>query len=129
MNMPPSRDTASLQGMTVPVTPVDSMGSKTAPGNPGSAAMLRVLGDLADELRRSIDFYLNQDENLEVAQLLIAGPGACLGQLDEFFSQRLSLPASQIDPLSNAAIELGDEIEEIQRPSLGVVMGLGIREA
>jgi len=129
MNMPPSRDTASLQGMTVPVTPVDSMGSKTAPGNPGSAAMLRVLGDLADELRRSIDFYLNQDENLEVAQLLIAGPGACLGQLDEFFSQRLSLPASQIDPLSNSSIDVGDEIEDIQRPSLGVVLGLGLREA
>ena len=129
MNMPPSRDTASLQGMTVPVTPVDSMGSKTAPGNPGSAAMLRVLGDLADELRRSIDFYLNQDENLEVAQLLIAGPGACLGQLDEFFSQRLSLPASQIDPLSNSSIEVGDEIEDIQRPSLGVALGLGLREA
>jgi type IV pilus assembly protein PilM len=129
MNMPPSRDTASLQGMTVPITPVDSMGSKTAPGNPGSAAMLRVLGDLADELRRSIDFYLNQDENLEVAQLLIAGPGACLGQLDEFFSQRLSLPASQIDPLSNSSIEVGDAIEDIQRPSLGVVLGLGLREA
>jgi len=129
MNMPPSRDTASLQGMTVPVTPVDSMGSKTAPGNPGSAAMLRVLGDLADELRRSIDFYLNQDENLEVAQLLIAGPGACLGQLDEFFSQRLSLPASQIDPLSNSSIDVGDEIEDIQRPSMGVVLGLGLREA
>ena len=127
--MPPSRDTASLQGMTVPVTPVDSMGSKTAPGNPGSAAMLRVLGDLADELRRSIDFYLNQDENLEVAQLLIAGPGACLGQLDEFFSQRLSLPASQIDPLSNSSIEVGDEIDDTQRPSLGVVLGLGLREA
>lgn len=129
MNMPPSRDTASLQGMTVPVTPVDNIGSKTAPGNPGSAAMLRVLGDLADELRRSIDFYLNQDENLEVAQLLIAGPGACLGQLDEFFSQRLSLPASQIDPLSNSSIEVGDEIEDIQRPSMGVVLGLGLREA
>lgn len=129
MNMPPSRDTASLQGMTVPITPVDNMGSKTAPGNPGSAAMLRVLGDLADELRRSIDFYLNQDENLEVAQLLIAGPGACLGQLDEFFSQRLSLPASQIDPLSNSSIEVGDAIEDIQRPSLGVVLGLGLREA
>lgn len=129
MNMPPSRDTASLQGMTVPVTPVDNIGSKTAPGNPGSAAMLRVLGELADELRRSIDFYLNQDENLEVAQLLIAGPGACLGQLDEFFSQRLSLPASQIDPLSHSSIEVGDGIEDIQRPSLGVVMGLGLREA
>lgn len=128
MNMPPSRDTESLRGMTVPVPPSDGMGAKAPPPNPGSAAMLRVLGDLADELRRSIDFYLNQDENLEVAQLLIAGPGACLGQLDEFFSQRLSLPASQIDPFSTLSLEVSSDIPELQRPGLGVVLGLGLRE-
>jgi type IV pilus assembly protein PilM len=128
MNMPPSRDTESLRGMTVPVSPADSMGGKTGPGSPGSAAMLRILGDLADELRRSIDFYLNQDENLEVAQLLLAGPGGCLGQLDEFFSQRLSLPTSQIDPLASLSLEAASEIPEVQRPSLGVVLGLGLRE-
>ena len=37
---------------------------------------------------RSIDFYLNQGDEMEVAQLLLAGPGASIGQLDEFFAQR-----------------------------------------
>lgn len=128
MNLPPSRNTELLQGMTVPVSPMDSTGGRGGV-NPGTAAMLRVLGELADELRRSIDFYLNQGENMEVAQLMLAGPGASIGQLDEFFSQRLSLPASQIDPVAALSLEVDQEIPPAQRTSLGVVLGLGLREA
>jgi len=128
MNLPPSRNTELLQGMTVPVNPVGGMTGNTTSSNPGAAAMLRVLGELADELRRSIDFYLNQDENLEVAQLLLAGPGGGLGQLDEFFTQRLSVPTSHIDPIESLGIEVDEEIPEVQRPGMGVVLGLGLRE-
>ncbi|NJN88282.1 MAG: type IV pilus assembly protein PilM [Leptolyngbyaceae cyanobacterium SL_7_1] len=131
MNLPPSRNTDLLQGMTIPITPMDSVGGAPKLGgtNPGTAAMLRVLGELADELRRSIDFYLNQGENLEVAQLLLAGPGGSIGQLDEFFSQRLSLPASQVDPIAALSLEVDQDVPSMQRPGLGVVLGLGLREA
>ena len=132
MNLPPSRSTDLLQGMTIPITPMDSVGVPQMGGtNPGSAAMLRVLGELADELRRSIDFYLNQGDNMEVAQLLLAGPGGAIGQLDEFFSQRLSLPASQVDPVAAISLEVVDnEALESQHPAgLGVVLGLALREA
>jgi type IV pilus assembly protein PilM len=132
MNLPPSRNIDLLQGMTIPVSPMDSVGAapRAIGGtNPGTAAMLRVLGELADELRRSIDFYLNQGEDLEVAQLLLAGPGGSIGQLDEFFSQRLSLPASQIDPVAALSLEVDQEIPLTQRSGLGVVLGLGLREA
>jgi type IV pilus assembly protein PilM len=67
MNLPPSRNTDLLQGMTVPNSTMDTVGSMQpmaagVGGNPGTAAMLRILGELADELRRSIDFYLNQEK-------------------------------------------------------------------
>lgn len=131
MNLPPSRNTDLLQGMTIPITPLDSVGAAPKMGgtNPGTAAMLRILGELADELRRSIDFYLNQGDNLEVAQLLLAGPGGSIGQLDEFFSQRLSLPTSQIDPIAALSLTVDQDIPQVQRPGLGVVLGLGLREA
>ncbi len=131
MNLPPSRSIDLLQGMTIPAHPMDTMGSpRMSQGtNPGTAAMLRVLSELSDELRRSIDFYLNQGENLEVAQLLLAGPGASLGQLDEFLTQRLSLPCSAVDPVAALAIESSQEIPLSARPGLGVVLGLGLREA
>jgi type IV pilus assembly protein PilM len=125
MNLPPTRDTSELQGMTLPVT--DTMGT-SGDINPGTNAMIKVLGELADELRRSVDFYLNQSEELEVAQLLLAGPGAAIGKLDEFFMQRLSLPASQVDPVETLGLEVSDDITPEQRAGLGVALGLGLRE-
>src|SRR4028118_1768258 len=125
MYLPPTRDASELQGMTLPVT--DTMGI-SGDTNPGTNAMLKVLGELADELRRSVDFYLNQSEELEVAQLLLAGPGAAIGKLDEFFMQRLSLPASQVDPIETLGLEISQEITPEQRAGLGVALGLGLRE-
>jgi len=131
MNLPPSRSTELLQGMTIPILPTDTIGNPGRMGgtNPGAAAMLRIVGELADELRRSIDFYINQGDNLEVAQLLLAGPGAAIGQLDEFFTQRLSLPCSQVDPITALSLETPEEISPAQRPGLSVVLGLGLRES
>ncbi|MDB9313267.1 pilus assembly protein PilM [Spirulina sp. CS-785/01] len=128
MNLPTKRDTEMLQGMTIPNTPVDGLRTGATGINPGMAALLRVLGELADELRRSIDFYLNQSGDLEVAQLLLAGPGGGIGQLDEFFTNRLSLPTEQIDPVSALSLETEDEIPAVVRPSLGIALGLGLRE-
>ena len=134
MNLPPSRNTDLVLGMTVPTTPMDTVGSPQpivgggGGTNPGTAAMLRILGELADELRRSIDFYLNQGEEMEVAQLLLSGPGASIGQLDEFFAQRLSLPASQVDPVAALSLEVDDDLPLEQRPGLATVIGLGLRE-
>lgn len=128
MNLPTKRDTEMLQGMTIPNTPVDGLRTGATGINPGMAALLRVLGELADELRRSIDFYLNQSGELEVAQLLLAGPGGGIGQLDEFFTNRLSLPTAQIDPVAALSLEMEEEIPSVIRPSLGVALGLGLRE-
>lgn len=128
MNLPTSRNTELLQGMTIPQTPPDGIRTGATGINPGMAALLRVLGELADELRRSIDFYLNQTDNLEVAQLLLAGPGGGIGQLDEFFTQRLSLPTTQVDPVAALSLQVDQEISSVQRPGLGTVLGLGLRE-
>jgi type IV pilus assembly protein PilM len=126
MNLPASRDTSKIMEMTLPVT--DSMPTGGGDANPQTTAMMKVLGELADELRRSIDFYMNQSDELEVAQLLLAGPGSAIGKIDEFFMQRLSLPASQVDPVESLALELNDEIAPETRSALGVALGLGVRE-
>lgn len=130
MNLPSSRNIELLQNMTIPTSTVETGAlGRAGGGNPGTAAMLRVLGELADELRRSIDFYLNQGEDLEVVQVLLAGIGGGIGQLDEFLTQRLSLPTTPVDPFECLSIEIGDdEVSPIQRPGLGVVLGLSLRE-
>ncbi|BAY74766.1 type IV pilus assembly protein PilM [Nostoc linckia NIES-25] len=129
MSLPASRDMEMLYGMVITPTPIDGGKTGVTELNPGMAAILRVLGELTDELRRSIDFYLNQSENLEVAQILLAGPGGGLQQLDEFFTQRLSLPTVQIDPIGALSLEVdSDKYPQVQRSGLAVVLGLGMRE-
>ncbi|MGL5033340.1 MAG: type IV pilus assembly protein PilM [Microcystaceae cyanobacterium] len=129
MNLPPSRNPEILQGMTIPVTQFDTLSTQGTAVNPGMTALMRVMGELTDELRRSINFYLNQSEDLEVVQLLLAGPGGGLAQLDEYLTQRLSIPSMQIDPIASLNIESTQEFSSIERPSLGTVIGLGVREA
>lgn len=127
MNLPASMGSDLLQNMTIPVGQADFSGSGGS--NPSAAAILRVLADLADELRRSIDFYLNQGENLDIAQLLLAGPGAGLGQIDEYFTQRLGYTTTLIDPIQALSLQVPQEISQEKRPGLGVAIGLGLREA
>ena len=126
MNLPPSRDTAELLGMTVPL--METMGMTKSGESSVTNILQKVLVELSDEVRRSIDFYLNQSEELEVAQLLLTGSGAAIGQIDEFFMQRLNLPASKVDPIEILALETEIEIPLQQRCSLGIVLGLGLRE-
>ncbi len=131
MNLPNSGDSGILQSLTIPVSPSESMstGRLNSP-NPGTSALMRILGELADELRRSIAFYLSQGEGIEVAQLLLAGPGGSINQLDDYFTQRLNYPTVQIDPINALSLQLDDALaEQLRTTELGVVLGLGLREA
>jgi type IV pilus assembly protein PilM len=94
----------------------------------GQAALLKVLGELTEELSRSINFYINQSEDLEIAQLLLAGPGGGINQVDEFFTQKLNLPTMKIDPIAALALDTNQDIAPKHRPGLGIVLGLGMRE-
>lgn len=131
MNLPTSKNTELLQEITIPNNP-DQTGSASTTSsqtwiNPGMDSLLRVLGELIDELRRSINFYLNQSGDVEVVQLLLAGPGSGLAQIDEFFTKKLSLPAMQVDPVAALALKLNEDMSIMQRAGLGTVLGLGMR--
>ena len=131
MNLPVTRSSEVLQDITIPDVAVSSLNhsSTMTSINPGMAAMMRILAELADEVRRSIEFYMSHNgQDLKLEQLLLAGPGGGLGQLDLFFTQRLSIPTTQIDPVSGLGINPEIEIPIGQRPGLGVVLGLGMRE-
>ena len=64
----------------------------------------------------------------EQLALLLAGPGGGLGQLDLFFTQRLNIPTTQVDPISGLGLMPEMDIPNGQRPGLAVVLGLGMRE-
>ena len=127
MNLPPSRQVSMLQEMTLPISSGTTK-EETTPLNPGMNALQRVLGELTDEVRRSVDYYLNQSEGMEVVQMLLAGPGAGIGEIDSFFNQRLNIPTTQIDPVDALSLETDEEILISQRPGLGTILGLALKE-
>lgn len=128
MNLPASMGSDLLQGISAPlnVNPTETMTGDAV--NPSAAAILRMLGDLSDELKRSIDFYLNQGEDLEIAQVFLSGVGAGIGQIDEFLSQRLGYATTLVDPLEVLGLPALENVSDAQRTSLGIVMGLGLKE-
>lgn len=130
INLPPRRttDMEMLSSTVVPVQSMDTASLAGGGGTPGDAAIMRVVGDLSDELRRSIDFYTSQSPGSDVVQLLIAGPGACIGQLNEFFSQRLGIAAIAVDPLTAIGVAVDGDIPIEERMAMSVALGLGLRE-
>ena len=130
INLPPRRttDMEMLSSTDVPLQSIDTVGLAGVGNTPGDAANMRVLGDLSDELRRSIDFYTSQSPGSDVVQLLIAGPGACIGQLNEFFSQRLGIAANAVDPLTVIGISVDTDISIQDRMAMSISLGLGLRE-
>ncbi|GAB4526248.1 MAG: type IV pilus assembly protein PilM [Pleurocapsa sp.] len=129
MGLPVTDETELIYEIEIIGSPQDGSDTGASQMKPGIAALLKVLGELTDELGRSINFYLNQSEDLEIAQLLLAGPGAGISQIDEFFTQRLNLPTMQVDPVVALGLEVNEHISPMQRPGLGIVLGLGMREA
>lgn len=125
MHLPVTRDIQMLQAVSIPVSGDDGGGAM----NMGTAALLRVIGELINELRRSLDFFLSQKENLEIAQILLAGSGGGLQQLDEFFQEQLNIPTMQIDPVTALSLQVdAEKISPAQRVGLGTVLGLSLRE-
>ena len=94
----------------------------------GKAELIKILGELTEELNRSINFYINQSEDLEIAQLFLAGPGAGINQVDEFFTQKLNFSTTKVDPISALGLDISQDISPDKRPGLGIVLGLGMRD-
>jgi type IV pilus assembly protein PilM len=128
MNLPTIGETEILNSIDVGDRSEDSDEPESSQMEVGQAALIKVLSELSEELSRSINFYINQSEDLEISQLLLAGPGAGIAQVDEFFTHKLNLPVTKIDPVAALGLDLTQDIAVERRPELGTVLGLGIRE-
>ncbi|MEN9205465.1 MAG: type IV pilus assembly protein PilM, partial [Thermostichales cyanobacterium DRC_bins_46] len=122
LNMPPSRAKELLSSIKLPViSPTESLATgERVSTNPGVAAVTRVMADLADELRRSMDFYLNQPGSVPIARLILAGSGAGITYVDGYLGNRLGIATELADPFASVALPDNLEIALNQRPALGV---------
>ena len=129
MNLPVTGDSEILHEIDLlDGVSEDSGDIDTSQIESGQTALLKILGELTEELSRSINFYINQSEDLEIAQLLLAGPGAGISQVDDFFTQKLNLPTMKVDPINTLGLDVNHNIPPKHRPGLGIVLGLSMRE-
>lgn len=111
------------------------------PGAGGSDAVSRdqvfeaiapVLGELATELRRSLDYYRSRAQGRSVDRLILTGGSASLKNFDVFLQNELQVPVVVADPLQglNVASKHYDPayLQSIA-PVFTVAVGLAARNA
>lgn len=87
--------------------------------------------ELADEIRRSIDYFQSQDYTTQVDHLVLTGRGALLRNLDSYLSESLGLHVSVGNPLmkvSEVANTIDGEVLMSVAPRLAVAIGLALDE-
>lgn len=85
----------------------------------------------AEELRRSLDYYMSQDESLPIGRLLLSGGGSLLPNLILHLSQLFPFPVSLGDPLQRITqnkSDLSDDELRALAPRLAIAIGLALED-
>lgn len=86
---------------------------------------------LADEIRRSLDYYVSQETSAPITKLLLSGGGALLRNLDSHFAQVFPFEVALGDPLqriSQNRSRLADEELAALGPQLAIAIGLALED-
>lgn len=93
-------------------------------------AISGVLVDLANELRRSLEYYSGRYSKMP-QRVILCGGTAKMPKLDEFLSQELGIPVEVADPVKNLRVNVqgasSQYLKEIS-PLFSVSIGLAIRD-
>jgi len=113
-----------LGGEQMPEAPAESL-----------ADVQRVLelaaDSLADEIRRSLDYYVSQETSAPITRLLLSGGGALLRNLDSHFSQVFPYEVALGDPLvriSQNRSRLSEDELKALGPQLAIAIGLALED-
>jgi type IV pilus assembly protein PilM len=87
------------------------------------------LSRLPSEIARTTNYYRSQHGGSAPKRVLLAGGGANLPYLKEFFEEKMRLPVEFFNPLSAVAVAKGVDVDRLQREAhmMGELVGLGLR--
>jgi type IV pilus assembly protein PilM len=93
-------------------------------------AMLPILGDLATEIRRSMDYFQTRWRESRIGKVVLSGGTARLKNLDRFLSLELGVETLVGDPF--ATCEVADRVLSAERrkelgPAMATAVGLALR--
>lgn len=105
----------------------DSDGS----GAPDAMALQldRLVGELAGEVRRTLEYYQVQNRNVSISNVFITGGGAKMEQLPEKLAAILELPVHLHDPLVGMEMPSSFNRQYLRGmgPQMAVAVGLALR--
>ena len=89
----------------------------------------RIVGELAGEVRRTLEYYQVQNRNVNINQVFLTGGGAKLAILPEKLEQILDLPVSLHDPLATIELPASFNLQYLRGvgPQMSVALGLAMR--
>jgi type IV pilus assembly protein PilM len=94
-------------------------------------SMAPVLAEIAQELRRSLDYYRGRSQDAQIHEILLVGGTARLRNLASFLEQELGIPTRVADPLLNVQVTSKnysrEHLEEVAS-LFPISIGLGARE-
>lgn len=87
------------------------------------------LSRLPAEIARTTNYYRSQHGGSAPRRILLAGGGANLPYVKEFFEEKLRLPVEFFNPLVGVTVAKGVDVDRLQREShlMGELVGLGLR--
>ena len=87
------------------------------------------LGKLPAEIARTTNYFRSQHGGKAPKQVLLAGGGADLPHIADFFQEKLRLPVEYFNPLKRVSVGKGVDVDQIAAEAhlLGELIGLGLR--
>lgn len=101
--------------------------------NEATAALATVirnaLGKLPAEIARTTNYFRSQHGGKAPKQVLLAGGGANLPHIADFFQEKLRLPVEFFNPLKRVSVGKGVDVDQVAAEAhlLGELVGLGLR--
>ncbi len=95
-------------------------------------ALFPVLGELAVEVGRSVDFFRSRYPSETIDQVVLCGGSAQIPNLDKFFQRELGIPTRIANPFQsvrNSSRQIDPMALEKMAPIFAVALGLAARDA
>lgn len=95
-------------------------------------AIAPVLGEMASELRRSLDYYRSRGAQISVDRVLLTGGTAILTNFAAFLQNELQLPVAVANPLATLPVtakQFDPTYLSVIGPAFTVAVGLAARDA
>ncbi len=89
------------------------------------------LGELVNEVRRSLEYYASRYPDAGVQRIVLVGGGSRMPNMDALMTQEIGIPAMVHNPLAHVALQVKDlpnGFVDQNGPAFAVALGLALRD-